>query len=111
MNHRIIDFQPLEYISMETVSSGTSIAKPPSGRATFAMQDLPGGRCKVSLRMRAADRGILTKSMLSLFGWLAKKQWRDHYRTLAHLLRDDMAQADTVDPVASRPSEAHESAG
>lgn len=111
MNHRIIDFQPLEYISMETVSSGTSIAKPPSGRATFAMQDLPGGRCRVSLRMRAADRGILTKSMLSLFGWLAKKQWRDHYRTLAHLLRDDMAQADIADPVASRPSEAHESAG
>ena len=46
MNHRIIDWQPFDYITMETVSVGKSIAKPPSGRATFAMQDLPAGAAK-----------------------------------------------------------------
>ena len=112
MNHRMIDFQPLDYISMETVSVGTSLAKPPSGRVTFAMQDLPGGRCKVSMRMRAADRGILTKLMLSLLGWLPKKQWRDHYRVLARRLRDDMAHAVAASEiVASRPSEIRQTSG
>ena len=54
------------------------------------------------MRVRAADRGILTKLKFLLFGWLIKKQWRDHYRELARLVRDDMAQADAAStPVAS----------
>jgi uncharacterized protein YndB with AHSA1/START domain len=111
MNHRIIDWQPFDYISLETVSMGASIAKPPSGRVTFAMQDLPGGRCQVSMRMRAIDRGFLSKLKLSLFGWLPKKQWRNHYRVLARLIRDDMAQAGAAsEPIAPLPAELHENA-
>ncbi|UCD80877.1 MAG: hypothetical protein JSW26_05450 [Desulfobacterales bacterium] len=111
LNHRIIDWQPFDYISTDTVSVGTSIAKPPNGRVTFAMQDLPGGRCKVSMRMHANDRGILSKLMLSLFGWLPKKQWRDHYRVLARLVRDDMARAEAATAaVAPRPAQISENA-
>jgi len=109
LNPRIIDWQPFDYISMDTVSVGKSIAKPPSGRATFAMQDLPGGRCKVSMRIRANDRSILSKLKLPLSGWLPKKQWRDHYRVLAGLLRDDMSHAEAAsEPVAPRSDETHE---
>ena len=32
LNHRIIDWQPFDYIPMDTVSVGTSIAKPPDCR-------------------------------------------------------------------------------
>ena len=42
------------------------------------------------MRMRANDRGILTKLKLGLMGWLPKKQWRGHYEVLARILRDDM---------------------
>lgn len=90
LNHRIIDWQPFDYISMETISVGRSIAKPPDSYVTFAMQDLPGDHCKVSMRIRAIDRSILSKLMLSLFGWLPKNQWRGHYRALERLIRDDM---------------------
>ena len=94
---------------MDTVSVGKSIAKLHSGRATFAMQDLPGKRCKVSMRLRANDRGILSKLKLSLFRRLTTKQWRDRYGVLARLLRDDMAQADAVsEPVPPRlPDNVH----
>jgi len=111
MNHRIIDWQPFNYITMETISLGKSIAKPPNGQATFAMQDLPGGRCQVSMRVRAADRGTRSKLMFWLFGGLIKKQWRDHYRVLARLVRDDMAQADAATvTVAPQPAKISQNA-
>ena len=105
MNHRIIDWQPFDYISMDTISTGKSPAKPPSGQVTFALQDLPGGHCKISMRMRANDRGIVTKFKLGLMGWLPKKQWQDHYRALARILRDDLEKSKAAsEPIGDPPA-------
>lgn len=73
------------------------------------MQDLPDKRCKVSMRIRATKRDFLSKSKLSLLGFVPKKQWRGHYRVLARVLKEEMAQSDaTSEPLSPRSAESHE---
>lgn len=100
--HRVIDWRPFEFMSMETLAVGRSLAKPPSCFATFDFREMPGDHCAVTMRLQAIDRGWLTRWSLALIGWLVRRQWRDHYLELARLLRADMARADA----ACRPVEA-----
>ena len=111
LNHRIIDWQPFDYITLDTVSVGTWFSRPPDSHVTFAMQDLPDNRCKVSMRIRATKRDIPSKLKFSLLGFVPRRQWQGHYRVLSRLLKEDMAQAEATDqPTTPRPAEAQENA-
>jgi len=109
LNHRITDWKPLDYITMDTLAKGTWISRPPDSHVTFAMQDLPDNRCKVSMRIRAIKRDIPSKLKLSLLGFVPKRQWLGHYRVLSRLLKEEMAQAEAAGlPPAPRPAEPYE---
>jgi len=93
LNHRIVDWRPFDYITMETTPEGTSLAKPPAGLATFVFEDLPDAHCRIHFRVRAHDRGLVTRTKLLLFRPLIRKHWRGHYATLGRLIGKEMAQA------------------
>lgn len=101
LNHRIVDWRPFDYITMDTTPEGTSLAKPPAGFATFALEELPDAHCRLSFRVRAHDRGFATRAKLLLFGPLIRKQWQGHYATLGRLIREEMTQA--ADTIAHAP--------
>jgi hypothetical protein len=93
LNHRIVDWRPFDYSTMDTVPEGTALVKPPPGLATFDFEELDGGRTRVSMRIRLHERGILTLMMLMILRPLIRKQWRGHYAALDRLIREDLARS------------------
>jgi uncharacterized protein YndB with AHSA1/START domain len=100
MNHRISDWQPFDYISMETTATGTSIMKPPDGDTTFELKDLGDGTCRLFMRFRAKNRGVLVRLKLTLAKPMAKREWQGHFDVLKRLLREDTDRADAAPGIA-----------
>jgi uncharacterized protein YndB with AHSA1/START domain len=94
MNHRVIDWQPLEYVSMATVSSGRSIKKPPEGYVTFELDDLPQGRSALHFRVRTRNRGLPMKILFSLVKPVIKREWEEHFAVLVRVLLEDVSRAE-----------------
>ncbi len=103
LNHRVVDWRPFDYITMVTTPEGKSLAKPPAGMATFDFQELADSKCRIYLRMRATDRGMVTRMKLSLFRPLIKKIWHGHYATLDRLVREESARS--IDAMAILPAD------
>ena len=96
LTHRWIDWQPFDFLCSETISTGASITKPPSCKATFVFDELPDGGCHVSMRVRANSRNILMLAMLKLIAPIIRRTWQGHYVQLRRLLAEDMARTDLV---------------
>lgn len=96
MNHRVIDWQPFNYISMETTSTGSSLVKPPPSEVTFELQDLEGDQSRLLMRLRAKSRSPLVRLKLKLASGIVNKVWQGHFGVLKSLLRDDLARADAA---------------
>ena len=94
--HRIIDWQPFDYISMETKSYGKSITKPPTCKATFDLKELPGNHCSVSMRLYTIKRDVFTIIIIRFLKHFIEKQWRNHYRELILLLNEDESMAEVA---------------
>ncbi|MGR8947742.1 MAG: DUF2652 domain-containing protein [Gammaproteobacteria bacterium] len=91
MEHRIVDWRPFDYITMQTESKGNSLSKPPSGHVTFAFEPLDDGNTALSMRIRTRNRGIAMRLMLRLLKSVIVKEWRRHYERLDALIRADLA--------------------
>lgn len=89
LNHRIADWRPFEYLTMDTESVGDSLAKPPSGLATFEFEALEGQSCRVHMRMQMRNRGFVTRLFVVLLGWAVKRQLRSYYRRLDEIIRSE----------------------
>ena len=92
MEHRIVDWRPFDYITMQTNSSGGSLSKPPSGHVTFAFTPLEEDRTQISMRIRTANRSILMRLMVGIVKSAIIKEWGNHYATLDSLIREDVAR-------------------
>ncbi len=96
MKHRISDWQPFDYISMETTATGRSIVKPPDSDVTFELQELGDGHCRLFMRIRAKNRGFWVGLKLSLARPMIRREWQGHFEVLKRFLREDMARADAA---------------
>lgn len=86
LNHRYVDWRPFDYITSDTSSSGTSLAKPPSCLATFAFEQTSSKSCRLSFRVRVHDRRMVKLILFRLAKPLIVREWRGHYGRLAELL-------------------------
>jgi uncharacterized protein YndB with AHSA1/START domain len=93
MNHRITDWHPFDYISMETTAMGKSSRKPPDCDITFEFQELERDRCRLVMRVRAKDPGVRIRLMLWLARPIIKREWQSHFVALKDLLGEDVARA------------------
>ncbi|MGR8919403.1 MAG: DUF2652 domain-containing protein [Gammaproteobacteria bacterium] len=100
LNHRIVDWRPFEYMTMDTTPTGRALIKPPRGLATFEFEDLGDGRSRVWMRMRAHDRGPLTRALLRLARPLLEKTWAGHYARLIEVIEGDRQAASAQTPTA-----------
>jgi uncharacterized protein YndB with AHSA1/START domain len=94
LDHRIVDWQPFDYITMETVSSGRSLKKPPPSTETFALEELPADRCKLSFRVRLKNRNSPVRRLFALIRPLVRREWERHFEVLARVVREDVARAE-----------------
>ena len=94
MDHRIVDWQPFDYITMDTVSSGKSLTKPPSCIATFSLEEISEASCRLRLRVRAKRRGLLMQGLMTLAKPMIRREWSAHFATLSGILLADLAKAD-----------------
>ena len=92
LNHRMVDWQPFDYLTMETVSVGRSIKRPPPSFATFALEELPGTRCKLSFRVRLHNRSLLMRALFAVVRPMVRREWAGHFATLTRVVREDTAQ-------------------
>ena len=92
LNHRMVDWQPFDYLTMETISVGRSIKRPPHNFATFALEELPGNRCKLSFRVRLHNRSLLMRALFALVRPMFRREWAGHFATLTRVVREDTAQ-------------------
>ena len=99
MSHRITDWRPFDYISMETTAMGKSVRKPPDCDITFEFQELERDRCRLVMRVRAKEPGVRVRLMLWLARPIVKREWQRHFEALNRLVGEDIARADA----ASRP--------
>jgi len=101
MNHRISDWQPFDYMSMQTTATGRSIVKPPDCDVTFELQELEDDHCRLVFRIRGKNRGAWARLKLFLAGPMIKREWQGHFAVLQRLLREDVARADSASAPAS----------
>lgn len=92
LDHRFIDWRPFDYMTTDSSSSGKSIVKPPSCRATFTFEETSSKSCRVSFRVRVHDRGIRMRVLLFFAKPLIIREWRGHFRRLAKLLAVDASK-------------------
>ena len=89
MAHRIVDWRPFDYITMQTNSTGVSISKPPSGLVTFSFEAADNDQTSISMRMRTSNRSIALRLMLRLMRQKIVKEWQGHYQRLSELIDVD----------------------
>ena len=94
MDHRIVDWRPFDYITMQTESKGKSLAKPPSGHVTFAFSPVETSKTALSMRMRMSNRGFAMRMLIRLLRRVIEKEWHAHYAALEDLIRSDVARGD-----------------
>ena len=94
MDHRIVDWRPFDYITMQTESKGASLSKPPSGHVTFAFSPGGDGKTEISMRMRTRNRGLALRLMIRIMRGAILKEWHGHYATLGNLIREDVARGE-----------------
>ena len=92
LNLRIADWQPFDYLTMETFSMGRSIKRPPSCFATFALEELPGTRCKLSFRIRLHNRSLLMQALFAVIRPMVRREWAGHFATLTRVVREETSQ-------------------
>jgi uncharacterized protein YndB with AHSA1/START domain len=94
LSHRITDWHPFEYISMETTATGRSMRRPPDCDITFEFQELERDRCRLVMRVRAKHLSFWVRQMLRLARPMIKREWQSHFAALNRLLAEDVARAD-----------------
>jgi hypothetical protein len=90
--HRAVDWRPFDYLTLEStpvVRARLTLPPLPRSYSTFEFTDDGPGRCVVAMRVRAQDRGLLTRLTLPLGVWLIRRQFRAHYDVLARVLEED----------------------
>jgi uncharacterized protein YndB with AHSA1/START domain len=101
MNHRITDWHPFDYISMETTATGKSMRRPPDCDITFEFRELERDRCRLVMRVRTKDPSLWIRLMLWLARPVIKREWQSHFAALNRLLGEDVARADGASLPAS----------
>jgi hypothetical protein len=96
MNHRVTDWRPFDYISMESKAVGKSPRTPPDCDITFEFQERGRDRCRVVMRVRSRDRGVWLRLKLWLARPLIRRQWQQHFAALNRLVLEDVASADAA---------------
>jgi uncharacterized protein YndB with AHSA1/START domain len=96
LDHRITDWHPFDYLSMETTAMGRSMRKPPDCDITFDFQELEHDRCRLVMRVRAKNPGVWMRLMLWLARPIVKREWQNHFVALNRLLGEDVARADAA---------------
>ena len=94
MDHRIVDWRPFDYITMQTVSKGRSITKPPSCHVTFAFTPIAENKTALSMRLRVANRSFAMRLMVRMLRAMIRKEWREHYVTLENLIQADVMRGE-----------------
>jgi uncharacterized protein YndB with AHSA1/START domain len=101
LNHRITDWHPFDYISMETTAMGKSLRTPPACDITFEIQELERDRTRLVMRVRAKDPGVWMQLMLWLARPLIKREWQNHFAALKDLIGEDIARAEAASILTS----------
>ncbi len=82
---------------METTSEGWSIKLPPPNFTTFALEELPGARCRLHFRIRLRDRGWLSRALFAAVRPMVRREWAGHFEMLARIVLDDAAQVESAE--------------
>jgi uncharacterized protein YndB with AHSA1/START domain len=96
LNHRITDWHPFDYISMESTAAGKFPRKPPDCDVTFEFQELERDRCRLVMRVRAKDLSFWVRQMLRLARPMIRREWQNHFAALHRLVSEDVARADAA---------------
>ncbi len=94
MNHRIVDWQPFDYVTMETVLTYGPIIKPPRTDVTFELLELDESRSRLFMRLRTTSRGLLVRLAFTIMKPIINRSWRGHFSVLERLVREDVGQAE-----------------
>lgn len=92
LNHRIVDWQPFRYITMDTKPLGRSLKAPPPGYCTFEFEPIGEDQCFLSMRLRVHNRGLGMRLLLAAIGRLVVREWENHYTVLNEVLADDASK-------------------
>jgi hypothetical protein len=104
MNHRLVDWQPFDYLTLETTATGRSPVKPSPGHVTFELQPLGDDRCRIHMRVRTKGRSPWVRMKWALAKPLVRREWEKHLAALRQLVLDDAARANAASPPLPPPS-------
>jgi len=87
--HRAVDWQPFDYLTLETTPINRGPVALPRSLSTFELTEAGPGRSVVAMYVRAVDRGLLSFVTIPLAALVIRRQFRAHYAALARILEDD----------------------
>lgn len=92
MQHRIVDWKPFHYVTMQTTTKGLSPTKPPPSQVDFIFEEGPTG---VVLRfiVRLYNCNVLQRWMFRLAYKWVYREWEDHFRRFREITAADYQRA------------------
>jgi Protein of unknown function (DUF2652) len=87
--HRAVDWRPFDYLTLDTTPISRGLLRLPRSLSTFEFAEEAPGRCVVTMRVRAQDRGLWNRLTIPLAAWIIRRQFGAHYAVLARVLEED----------------------
>lgn len=91
MDHRVIDFYPIDYVTFHTIPSGKTIAKFFDSIFTCSLEQLPNAHCRVSLLARLNNRNLFVRLMVRLARPILRRDFAARLASLKRVLALEMA--------------------
>ena len=91
LNHRFVDWSPFDYMTLDSVSTGPSLKKPPPCLVTFVFEETSGESCRTTFRIRTHDKRLVMRFLMTLAKPIVYREWRAHYDRLRALLNNGAA--------------------
>jgi uncharacterized protein YndB with AHSA1/START domain len=82
MKHRIVDWRPMERITMHSSTTGWTPLKPPPCQVDFIFEQQSTHHCTVRFQVRLRDASLWDKIIFKVFFVLIKKEWTAHFNRL-----------------------------
>jgi len=82
MRHRIVDWRPMERITMHSSTTGWTPLKPPPCQVDFVFEEQSASHCTIRFQVRLRNASLWNKIIFKVFFVLIKKEWTGHFKRL-----------------------------
>ncbi len=82
MKHRMVDWRPVERITMHSSATGWTPLKPPPCQVDFIFEQQMANTCTLRFQVRMRHAGLWDRMIFKLFLPLIRKEWSAHFKRL-----------------------------